>query len=80
MTYLKIMFWIVTGYSGVVLLAEALVWRLQPSMENATEHASVSNAYNMGFVLRLICGFAPSRFLRLESSSGLVGSGDRYES
>lgn len=26
----------------------------------------VADAYTMGFVLRLICGFAPSRFLRLD--------------
>jgi hypothetical protein len=30
------------------------------------ERARVSDAYRMGFVLRFICGFAPSRFLRLD--------------
>ena len=30
------------------------------------ERADVSQNYNMGFVLRMICGFAPSRFLRLD--------------
>lgn len=30
------------------------------------ERARVSGAYRMGFVLRFICGFAPSRFLRLD--------------
>ena len=29
------------------------------------EHASLSNQYEMGFVLRLLCGFAPSKFIRL---------------
>jgi hypothetical protein len=30
------------------------------------ERARVSDAYRMGFVLRFVCGFAPSKFLRLE--------------
>lgn len=30
------------------------------------ERATVSKHYNMGFVLRFFCGFAPSRFLRLD--------------
>ena len=30
------------------------------------ERARVSDAYRMGFVLRFVCGFAPSRFLRLD--------------
>ncbi len=30
------------------------------------ERARVSDAYRMGFVLRFICGFAPSKFLRLD--------------
>lgn len=30
------------------------------------ERKSLSKAYKMGFVLRFICGFAPSRFLRLD--------------
>ena len=30
------------------------------------ERARVSDSYTMGFVLRFICGFAPSRFLRLD--------------
>lgn len=30
------------------------------------EHNEVLNHYDMGFALRLLCGFAPSRFLRLE--------------
>ena len=30
------------------------------------EWMTVSKNYKMGFVLRLICGFAPSRFLRLD--------------
>jgi hypothetical protein len=30
------------------------------------ERARVSDFYRMGFVLRFICGFAPSRFLRLD--------------
>jgi hypothetical protein len=32
------------------------------------ERARVSEAYRMGFILRFICGFAPSRFLRLDPS------------
>ncbi len=30
------------------------------------EREVLSEAYKMGFVLRFICGFAPSRFLRLD--------------
>lgn len=30
------------------------------------ERATVSELYRMGFVLRFICGFAPSKFLRLD--------------
>ena len=30
------------------------------------EHARVSEAYRMGFVLRFVFGFAPSRFIRLD--------------
>jgi hypothetical protein len=30
------------------------------------ERARVSDAYRMGFILRFICGFAPSKFLRLD--------------
>ena len=31
------------------------------------EHTEVARQYNMGFVLRLLCGFAPQRFLRLDA-------------
>ena len=30
------------------------------------ERTALSRAYKMGFVLRFVCGFAPSKFLRLE--------------
>jgi hypothetical protein len=30
------------------------------------ERDRISDAYRMGFILRFICGFAPSRFLRLD--------------
>ena len=30
------------------------------------ERARIADAYRMGFVLRSICGFAPSKFLRLD--------------
>ena len=30
------------------------------------EHNRVVDEYNMGFTLRLLCGFAPQRFLRLD--------------
>jgi len=33
------------------------------------EHKNLLSAYKMGFVLRLLCGFAPSKFLRLVPSS-----------
>ena len=33
------------------------------------ERDRLAEAYRMGFVLRFICGFAPSRFLRLDPSS-----------
>lgn len=31
-----------------------------------TEHDEPSRVYEMGFVLRLMCAFAPSKFLRLD--------------
>jgi hypothetical protein len=31
------------------------------------ERARIAEAYRMGFVLRFICGFAPSKFLRLDA-------------
>ena len=31
-----------------------------------SEHERVAQAYNQGFVLKLACGFAPQRFLRLD--------------
>jgi len=30
------------------------------------ERVGLARAYKMGFILRLVCGFAPSKFLRLE--------------
>ena len=30
------------------------------------ERTALSRAYEMGFILRFICGFAPSKFLRLD--------------
>ena len=30
------------------------------------ERAQLADAYRMGFVLRFLCGFAPSKFLRLD--------------
>ncbi len=33
---------------------------------NGQEWISVSRNYKMGLVLRMVCGFAPSRFLRLD--------------
>ena len=30
------------------------------------ERERIADAYRMGFVLRIICGFAPSKFLRLD--------------
>jgi hypothetical protein len=32
----------------------------------AEERDRIADAYRMGFVLRFICGFAPSKFLRLD--------------
>ena len=32
------------------------------------ERERLADAYRMGFVLRFVCGFAPSRFLRLDPS------------
>jgi len=134
MDYLYVMLYILGGYAGLVLLAETLVWRIQPAMDGGVritvtpdggaplqrhlygfehdgklfvasnhwfrkwyyaaldypdievtrdgvtrpftartvhgeEHERLSKDYNMGFVLRLICGFAPSKFLRLEPKS-----------
>ena len=34
---------------------------------DGAERVEISKAYKMGFVLRFVCGFAPSRFLRLDS-------------
>ena len=134
MKYLNIMLCILAGYTVLVLLAETLVWRIQPTMDGGVtitvtpdgytpiqrhlygferdgtlfvssnhwfrkwyiaalknpdveitrdgvtrpftaeavhgeEHERLSREYSMGFVLRLICGFAPSKFLRLEPQS-----------
>lgn len=79
MTYLYVLLYTLDGYAGLVLLAETLIWRLQPAMDGGVtftteavqgdEHEGLSKEYSMGFVLRLLCGFAPSRFLRLEPQS-----------
>ena len=134
MKYLYVMLNLLAGYAVLVLLAEVLVWRIQPTMDGGVtitvtpdgdtpiqrnlygferdgtlfvssnhwfrqwynaalenprvevtrdgvtrpftaeavhgeEHERLSKEYNMGFVLRLICGFAPSKFLRLEPQS-----------
>jgi hypothetical protein len=134
MKYLNIMLCILAGYAVLVLLAETLVWRIQPTMDGGVtitvrpdgyppiqrhlygferdgtlfvssnhwfrkwynaalnnpdveitrdgvtrpftaeavrgeEHERLSGEYSMGFVLRLICGFAPSKFLKLEPQS-----------
>ena len=131
MNTINIVLWVIAGYAALVLLAELLVWRIQPDMDGGVtitvtpdggdpikrtlfgfehegtlfvssnhwfrkwyhaalqypeievtragvtrpfiaaavqgeEHKRVSRAYNMGFFLRLICGFAPSRFLKLQ--------------
>ncbi len=36
---------------------------------DGAERERVAEAYRMGFVLRFVCGFAPSRFLRLDPPS-----------
>ena len=134
MKYLNIMLCILAGYTVLVLLAETLVSRIQPTMDGGVtitvtpdgdtpiqrhlfgferdgtlfvssnhwfrkwynaalknpdveitrdgvtrpftaeavhgeEHERLSREYSMGFVLRLICGFAPNKFLRLEPQS-----------
>lgn len=43
----------VHGYVGFVAVMEALI-------------DLVADAYRMGFVLCFVCGFTPSRFLRLD--------------
>lgn len=125
---------VAAGYIAVVLIAELLIWKLQPEMQSVVtlfvrdsdgtrlgrnlyghefegnlyvssnhwlrkwyrlvlnnpdieiardgivrsvkavavggqERERVLRGYNMGFVLRLVCGFAPSRILRLEPSA-----------
>jgi len=121
---------ILVGYIILLLLLEAVIWKVQPGMENGVtlfvtvdstivarklygfqfdgdlyvssnhwfrkwyyavmanplvevehdgetkpctavpvegdERGRVANGYKMGFVLRLMCGFAPRRFLRLD--------------
>jgi len=131
MSYLWAGFWVLLGYAGFVLVAELLIWRLQPGMDGGVtirvagadgepvernlagfehegrlyvasnhwlrrwyklalenpevdvtrdgvrgafeavvvagdERALLARAYKMGFILRFICGFAPSKFLRLD--------------
>jgi hypothetical protein len=133
--YLWVGFYVLVGYVAFVLIAELLIWRLQPDMDggvtitvtdadanpvernlagfeydsrlyvasnhwlqhwynlaienpqvevtrngvrgsfNVTvvagdEQTSLSRAYEMGFILRFICGFAPSKFLRLDPRPG----------
>lgn len=134
MSYLNIMLCSLAGYALLVLLAETLIWRIQPTMDGGVtitlrpdggtrirrhlfgferdgtlfvssnhwfrkwynaalenpavevtrdgvtrrftaetvrgeEHERLSRLYKLGFVLRLVCGFAPSKFLRLEPQS-----------
>jgi len=133
-SYLNVTLSILAAYFVLVLLAETLVWRFQPTMDGSVtitvmpdgappirrrlygfelggtlfvssnhwfrtwynaaienpdvevtrdgvtrpftaealqgeEHERLSREYNMGFVLRLVCGFAPSKFLRLTPQS-----------
>ncbi len=127
---------IVAAYVALVLIAETLIWRIQPSMDGGVtlftksdgeeqiertvygykhegtlyvssnhwfrswyhaalknpdinvlredstnpqpytasavagdEHSKVAEGYNMGFFLRFLCGFAPSKLLRLEPAA-----------
>ena len=127
---------IVAAYVALVLIAETLIWRIQPSMDGGVtlfiknngeeqiertvygykhegtlyvssnhwfrswyhaalknpdinvlredsaepqryivravvgdEHSNVAEGYNMGFLLRFLCGFAPSKLLRLEPAA-----------
>ena len=130
MNYVNVIVGLLGSYAALVLLAEALIWRFQPTMDGgvtlivdprgerpitrnlygfdrdgtlfvASNHwfrswyhaaierpdvdvtvggetgrysatpvtgedqARLTEEYSLGFVLRLLCGFAPSRFLRL---------------
>ena len=130
-SYLWLGFYVRLGYVAFVLIAEFLIWRLQPDMDGGVtiqitdadgnsvernlagfehgnrfyvssnhwlrhwynlaieypevdvtrdgirrpfkaiivsgdEKRSLSRAYRMGFILRFLCGFAPSKFLRLD--------------
>ena len=131
MSYLWVGFYVLLGYVAFVLMAESLIWNLQPDMDGGVtiyvtdadgnpvernltgfeydnrlyvsfnhwlrhwynlaienpevdvtqdgvrgsfkvivvagdEQTSLSRAYKMGFILRYICGFTPSKFLRLD--------------
>ncbi len=48
----------------VTVNGESREYRAVPIQGGELER--VADAYTMGFVLRLMCGFAPSRFLRLD--------------
>jgi len=43
-----------------------------------SEYQKVKEEYKMGFILRLICGFAPSKFLRLEEINPVNLSAPSY--
>ena len=130
MAILQIILIVIAGYVALLLLLEAVVWKVQPNMDSGVtlfvsrgddvltrklygfkhhnklyvssnhwfrqwyqavlenpnidvehegeakpytavpisgdERAEIARAYKMGFVLRLMCGFAPRRFLRLD--------------
>ena len=131
MSYLWVGFYVLLGYVAFVLMAEFLIWNLQPDMDGGVtiyvtdadgnpvernltgfeydnrlyvssnhwlrhwynlaienpevdvtrdgvrgsfkvivvagdEQTSLSRAYKMGFILRFICKFSPSKFLRLD--------------
>ena len=52
--------------SGVEVIRGEVTSKFIVKKVSDEEHQRLSREYKMGIALRLICGFAPSRFLRLE--------------
>ena len=63
--------WFRSWYRAVLANPDVIVVRNESAHRYSAEavpddeHQSLSRAYKMGFVLRLLCGFAPSKFIRL---------------
>jgi len=66
--------WFRSWYRAVLANPNVIVLRNDASHQYSakavpnSEHESLTHEYKMGFVLRLLCGFAPSKFILLTPS------------